>query len=61
VAYVFDPAKDQINIAKHGISLSLAEFLFAGRAISRVDDRFDYQETRQVATGEINGLIFVCV
>jgi uncharacterized DUF497 family protein len=39
----------------------LAGFLPAGRVISRVDDRVDCQATRQVAIGEINGLIFVCV
>jgi hypothetical protein len=30
VKYVFDPAKDRINRAKHGVSLALAEVLFAG-------------------------------
>jgi uncharacterized DUF497 family protein len=61
VAYVFDPAKDAINAAKHGVSLRLAEFLFAGRFVSQVDDRFDYNEMRYVAIGEIGGLVFVCV
>jgi uncharacterized DUF497 family protein len=28
--YVFDPAKDAINQTKHGVSLALAEILFAG-------------------------------
>jgi hypothetical protein len=28
--YVFDPAKDGINRAKHGVSLALAEVLLAG-------------------------------
>lgn len=60
-AYVFDPAKDKTNLAKHSVSLCLAEFLFAGRFISQVDDRFDYNEIRHVAIGEIGGLVFVCV
>ena len=28
---VFDPTKDKVNRAKHGVSLALAEVLFAGR------------------------------
>ena len=32
---VFDPAKDAINHAKHGVSLILAEMLFAGSYATR--------------------------
>jgi uncharacterized DUF497 family protein len=39
--YVFDPAKDAINQAKHGVSLALAEILFAGSYAATTDDRFD--------------------
>jgi uncharacterized DUF497 family protein len=59
--YVFDPAKDGINRAKHGVSLALAEVLFAGQHVTTTDDRFDYGEVRQVAFGLIAGRLFVCV
>jgi uncharacterized DUF497 family protein len=52
---VFDPAKDAVNRAKHGVSLALAEVLFAGRHLSVSDDRFEYGEIREVAFGLING------
>jgi uncharacterized protein len=58
---VFDPAKDAVNRAKHGVSLALAEVLFAGRHLSVSDDRFEYGEIREVAFGLINGRLFVCV
>ena len=58
---VFDPAKDANNLAKHGVSLALAEVLFAGRHRSVSDDRFDYGEAREIAFGRINGRLFVCV
>jgi hypothetical protein len=58
---VFDPAKDAVNRLKHGVSLSLAEVLFAGPYVSVVDDRFDYGEIRKVAFGLINGRLFACV
>ncbi|MGE0421873.1 MAG: BrnT family toxin [Reyranellaceae bacterium] len=59
--YVFDTAKDAANQAKHGVSLALAEVLFAGPHVSVSDDRFDYGEMREVAFGLINGRLFVCV
>jgi uncharacterized DUF497 family protein len=61
VRFVFDPAKDTVNRAKHGVSLALAEALFAGPHVAMTDDRFDYGEVREVAFGLINGRLFACV
>jgi len=61
VRYVFDPVKDVSNRAKHGVSLALAEILFAGPHVSVSDDRFDYGEAREVAFGVIHDRLFVCV
>ncbi|MGB7127095.1 MAG: BrnT family toxin [Methylovirgula sp.] len=58
---MFDPAKDAVNQAKHGVSLALAEVLFAGPHVSMKNDRFDYGEVRQVAFGYIQDRLFVCV
>ena len=50
----FDPAKDEANVAKHG--LSFAEFEgFDILASSEIDDRADYGETRFRAFGRIAG------
>ncbi len=57
----FDPSKDRLNQEKHGVSLALAEFLFAGPCLCVEDDRFDYGEVRNIALGLINGRVFVCV
>lgn len=59
--YVYDPEKDKANREKHGVSLALAEILFAGRHISMTDDRFAYGEVREVAFGRIEDRLFVCV
>jgi uncharacterized protein len=59
--YAFDPAKDAINRTKHGVSLALAEVLFAGPHLSMTDDRFDYGEVREIAFGLIHNRLFVCV
>ena len=59
--FEFDPAKEEANLAKHAVSLTLAEVLFAGPHVSVQDDRFDYGEVRQVAFGCILERLFVCV
>ena len=61
VKCTFDPAKDVINRNKHGVSLALAEILFAGPHVSVADSRFNYGETRQIAFGFIRNRLFVCV
>ncbi|HEY5048923.1 MAG TPA: BrnT family toxin [Rhizomicrobium sp.] len=61
VGYVFDPAKDAVNRAKHGVPLALAEVLFAGPHLSMTDDRFEYGEVRELAFGFIRNRLFVCV
>jgi uncharacterized protein len=45
----FDPAKDLVNLAKHGASLGLAVELDWEAALVWVDGRFDYDETRMIA------------
>ena len=45
----FDPAKDATNLARHGVSLSLAGKLDWDAALVWVDDRFDYDELRMIA------------
>ncbi len=59
--YVFDPAKDAANLAKHRVSLALAALLFDGPHLTMTDRRFDYGELRSIALGPINGRLFVCV
>ena len=59
--YFYDPAKDRANRAKHGVSLAVAEILFAGPHLSMTDDRFEYGEVREVAFGLINDRLFVRV
>ena len=52
----FDPAKEAINLAKHGISL--ARWVDLDIRTTYVDDRFDYGEIRYRAYGLINGLSY---
>ena len=55
----FDPAKDEINRAKHCVSLGAATDFDWDTAIEREDDRFDYGEIRFVAIGLIDARLYV--
>ena len=57
----FDPAKDRVNAAKHGMSLTAAEGFDWDAALEREDDRFDYGEVRFVALGPIGDRVHVLV
>lgn len=57
----FDPAKDAANVAKHGVSLRVAERFEWDTALEREDDRFDYGEVRFIAIGLIGRRLHVLV
>ena len=57
----FDPAKDQANLVKHGVSLRAAEAFDWDTAFEQEDDRFDYGEVRFVALGLIGNRLHVLV
>jgi uncharacterized DUF497 family protein len=52
----FDPAKEAINLAKHGISL--ARWIDLDIEVAFVDDRYDYGEIRYRAYGYIDGVAY---
>ena len=57
----FDPAKDQTNRNKHGISLAEADFLDWSAALTWEDDRKDYSEIRRVALLPMADRLYCCV
>ena len=52
----FDPAKEEINLWKHGISL--ARWVDLDIKVAFVDDRYDYGEIRYLAYGLIDGATY---
>ncbi|MCL2829406.1 MAG: BrnT family toxin [Betaproteobacteria bacterium] len=54
----FDPAKDALNIAKHGVSLTEAKGFEWDSARVRMDTREDYGEERMIALGYIGARLF---
>jgi uncharacterized protein len=55
VDILFDPAKNAINIAKHGLSLTDAAAFEMDAAVIEIDDRYDYGEVRFRAFGRVDG------
>ena len=56
--FEFDPAKDRVNQAKHGVSLVLALELDWDAALVWVDGRFEYSETRMIALAPKTGILY---
>ena len=54
--FELDPMKDDANKKKHGLPLDLGKQVFDADFIEEQDTRFDYGETRFVATGPVAAL-----
>lgn len=62
--FEYDPVKSDANARIRGLSFVYAPLLFEGAYIEEEDRRFDYGETRFIATGPIEefaGRIFVVI
>ncbi len=57
----FDRAKDDLNRAKHGVSLAEAEVFEWETALVFPDERFDYGEERSAAIGYIGQRLYVVI
>jgi uncharacterized DUF497 family protein len=57
--FEWDEAKRQVNVKKHGIDFVAIERenVFGGVTVSRVDDRFDYEEPRFLTLGLLKGSV----
>jgi hypothetical protein len=54
--FTWSSTKNRINVKRHGIAFEDAAQIFNGPTLERVDDRFDYGETRIYAIGVLSGL-----
>ncbi len=59
--FEWDDEKSNSNLAKHGIDFEEAALIFAGLTITRIDDRDDYGETREVSIGQLDAHIIIVV
>lgn len=59
--YEFDPAKDESNLDKHGVSLADADGFEWETAVVREDTRKQYAEQRFEVTGYIGDRLYVMI
>ena len=57
--YEWDEAKNQKNLAKHGLSFEDAEAVFSGPCVTFEDDRFDDGEERLITLGLPSGRVVI--
>lgn len=57
----FDPAKRLQTLQDRGLDMRRAGEVFAGLHLTRLDDRFDYGETRYVTAGWLDSRLVVFV
>ena len=56
--FIFDPDKDKLNLARHGLSLSFAEKLIWDEAQVWVDPRFSYDELRMIGLVPLGNTLY---
>lgn len=59
--FEWDKAKNQKNLAKHGITFELAQEIFAHKVVTLEDVRLDYGEKRMVAIGVLQEGVYLMV
>jgi uncharacterized protein len=59
--FIWDEAKNEINIRKHGLDFADAHEVFDGPLLEKLDERFDYGEERWIAVGLLRGILCVVV
>ena len=57
----FDQAKDAANVAKHGVSMALAERICWPDVLCMPDNRRDYGELREIGFAVIDERLYVVV
>lgn len=59
--FKWDEEKNKQNIKDHGFGFERAKSIFNYPYLVRVDDRFDYAETRLLALGLMEGVSIIAV
>lgn len=59
--FEWDKKKNQLNYEKHGLSFEDAEYIFASKTVSFIDDREDYGEKRFITLGELKNRVVIVV
>ena len=59
--FEWDEAKNQANIAKHGVSFQRAKLIFDRPVLTWIDSRKAYGEIREISIGRVGDLLILTV
>lgn len=59
--FEWDEAKNEANIRKHGVGFERACRIFNGPVLTELDDRFDYEELREISIGIVDAVAVLAV
>ena len=59
--FEWDDEKSRLNVEKYGIGFETAATIFRGNVLSRIDDREDYGELREISIGRVDTDVVVTV
>jgi uncharacterized protein len=59
--FEWDLEKESLNFHKHHVDFTTASEIWHGSIVEKVDERYDYGETRIIATGEADAGVLVVV
>ena len=60
MGFEWDEKKRQANLARHGVDFLDAALIFEGSVLTRIDDRQDYGEVREISLGMADDMVY-CV
>ena len=61
MGYEWDENKRQSNLTKHGVDLLYAALIFEGPVLTKIDDRQNYREIREISLGMVDGKVYCVV
>ena len=59
--FIWDEAKRESNLRKHGLDFADAHRVFDGIVVQQPDTRFHYDEHRHIAVGMLDALVVIVV
>lgn len=59
--FEWDEAKNVTNIREHGVDFAVAKMIFRGFVFTQIDERFDYDEVREISIGMVGAAFMLAV
>ena len=61
MSFGWDEKKNRTNIRDHGIRFEDAQRIFDGPVLTEIDERYNYDEIREISLGLLEGVVVLMV